>query len=332
MIAYPVSLLVVAALLNFVGEAFWATAVGLYLPAIFYLAPLVPITLLALWVGPRRLLIAPLLALGVTAFFLMGLQWTLWRGAEASERTLTVLSYNVDSVRSGGREIAEQILANDPDLVVLQECYLGRDELLDILERTHPHLEVSDQFVLASRYPIRETVDPPPVHFRDLETSARFRRHVIDTPFGPVALYNMHPISPRKGFIMVRGAGLRREVASGRLFVGAHSDEVVVNTELRVLQVGAVAQMAKAESLPVIVAGDTNLPSPSPLLRNELGFLNDGFASVGRGFGYTFPTKYPFLRIDRVLASDDLRFTRFAVGCGAVSDHHCVIAGLTPAR
>src|SRR5690606_39746135 len=72
-----------------------------------------------------------------------------------------------------------------------------------------------------------------------------------------------------------------------------------------------------------IVAGDLNLPSPSPLLRRSLGFLQDGFAAAGRGFGYTFPTKRPFLRLDRVMVSEDLRVTRFGVGCGRVrSEEH----------
>ena len=54
---------------------------------------------------------------------------------------------------------------------------------------------------------------------------------------------------------------------------------------------------------------------------------SDGFRACGVGFGYTFPAKQPWMRIDRVFASSELRFTDFKVGC-ASSDHRCVIAEL----
>ena len=83
------------------------------------------------------------------------------------------------------------------------------------------------------------------------------------------------------------------------------------------------------EKGPVIIAGDTNLPGLSFVFHRSLSGFQDGFTRAGWGFGYTFPTNHvPWMRIDRVLASDELRFVRFEVGKSLVSDHHCVVADL----
>lgn len=327
--AYPVALGVVAGALCGIGEAHWATTVGLYLPAVAYLLPALPCAVLALWVGPRWLWGAPILGALIALGPLMGFCWGGIRSATAGETQLRVLSYNVDSSRADKAAALEGILAADADIVLLQEADYGRDEWVELLRAHYPVVEGSTQFVLASRHPVLETTEPPRIPYGDGRRSPRFLRHVLETPLGVVVLYNVHPLSPRESLGAVRGEGLRRELASGRLFRGEKREVVEANTGLRVLQAEAIARGVQGETRPVIVAGDTNLPGPSPLFRRTLGSLQDGFAEVGWGFGYTFPTKFPFLRLDRILASDELRFVRVTVGCGRVSDHHCVIADLT---
>lgn len=326
-VAYPVCLGLVAGLLHFVGEAHWTTTVGLYLPALGYLVPALPLGLLAVWLGPRPLLLAPIVGAGLALVPLMGFRWAF--GSADDRPRLRVLSYNVDTLSGGVAAVVEQIQAHDADVVLLQESNYDDEELVRLLKRAYPHVERSTQFVLASRFPVRETTEPRRLrYFEDLR-SPRFLRHLIETPLGLLAVYNVHPLSPRDSLSAVRGEGLRRELASGRLFRGIHRRVIETNTGLRALQIETVGRMAREEDVPVIVAGDLNLPSPSPLLRRSLGFLQDGFDVAGRGFGYTFPTKRPFLRLDRVMVSEDLRVTRFEVACGRVSDHHCVIADLT---
>lgn len=328
-VAYPVSLGGVALLLHGVGEAHWTTTVGLYLPAVFYLAPLLPIALLALWLGPRSLLAAPGAGALIALFPLMGLSWSLPRLSADEERRLRVLSYNVDSVRAGTEAVAAGILEADPDLLLIQESDFGREELVQLLQSKYPVVELSNQFMLASRHPLVEVTPPERIPYGDRLRSPRFMRYLVATPLGKVAVYNVHPLSPRESLGALRGEGLRREIASGRIFRGESREIVEANTGLRVLQMEAIGRMIRAEKVPVIVAGDTNLPGPSPVLRRALGHLRDGFESVGSGFGYTFPTKWPFLRLDRILTTEELEFVRFTVGCGRASDHHCVVADLT---
>jgi endonuclease/exonuclease/phosphatase family metal-dependent hydrolase len=157
----------------------------------------------------------------------------------------------------------------------------------------------------------------------------------------------VHPISPRDGLNTLRGEGLRRELTSGRLFTGARREVLVNNTGLRALQIADVAEVAGKETRPVVIAGDTNLPVLSPVFARNLGGYQDGFVKAGGGFGYTFPASHPWMRIDRILASDALHFTSFEVGCSdrdtsadgssgssgsTVSDHDCVVAELQGAR
>jgi len=82
----------------------------------------------------------------------------------------------------------------------------------------------------------------------------------------------------------------------------------------------------------VLIAGDTNLPSLSPALVDTVGSFRDAFREAGSGFGYTFPSRHPWMRIDRMMASSDVAFTRFEIGCKETSDHLCIVTELEVAR
>ena len=92
-------------------------------------------------------------------------------------------------------------------------------------------------------------------------------------------------------------------------------------------QLEAIAGQAARSSYPVLIAGDTNLPSLSWGLAHWLGDYQDGFTQRGRGFGYTFPSpKRPWMRIDRVLVDAHFRFLSFTVLRQIASDHLAVTA------
>jgi hypothetical protein len=158
--------------------------------------------------------------------------------------------------------------------------------------------------------------------------SPRFLKYTVDTPIGRIVLYNVHPVSPRSGIYSLRGKGLRREIMSGRLFSGDNAGVLASDSSLRGEQIEAVGHFADQESDPVVIAGDTNLPGLSVYL-SHLSKYRDGFRQASWGFGYTFPAdKRPWLRLDRIMASKELRFVGFEVGSSKVSDHHCVVADL----
>ncbi len=325
---YPLLLIGSACALTFIGERHWITAAALYLPRLVFAVPLPVFVLLLFWCGPRRLLWTQLVAALVILFPLMGLVLP-WPHGSNPGPTLRVLSFNVDSAHAGETALLEAVDAQRPDVALLVEAPLGDTRLRDALATRFPHVERASQFLLGSQFPIVEVTELPRVSYQGRTRTSRAMSYQLDTPQGPVRLYAVHPISPRGAFGMYRFRGaLNRLRQSDHLSVDEESD-MLGNAGLRSVQIEEALRRAHAEHLPVIVAGDTNLPGLSAVLRRSFSGYQDGFAEASWGFGYTFPAKQPFLRLDRIFAGPEFRFTSFHSGCRGSSDHLCVWADLT---
>jgi vancomycin resistance protein VanJ len=327
-VLYPLSLLGVTGALHYVGEQWWVTSVGLYLPRVGFGLPLPFVALLLLVLGQKRWVWTQLASAAVLVFVLMGFVLPWPHSAHPGAPVLKVLSYNIDSARAGVGGIVQEIDAHSPDVVFLQE--VGRaDDLGRLLKSRYPTVNATNQFVLASRYPLSAFEDQDKLPYLGRQRSPRFLRYVLDTPLGRIVFYSVHPNSPREALAAVHGQGLRREILSGRLFSGAAAPVVKENTGLRKLQVETFSEAAAKETGPVVIAGDTNLPWLSGLFGHYLSAYQDGFQKASWGFGYTFPNdRRPWMRIDRILATAQLRFVRFDVGTSVASDHRCVMAEL----
>jgi endonuclease/exonuclease/phosphatase (EEP) superfamily protein YafD len=309
--------------LRLIGESWWVTTILLYMPHVVLLIPVAVLALASAGFGPRRLLAVHAVAAVVIALPIMGLRGFGPDAATAGAPRMRLLSFNVGSGRRSIPAAVAEIRSIAPDIVVLQE---SSQEINDVVAAAVPGFatQTSTQFWIASRYPIVELHDPPKLKFGGVDRSPRFVRITLDSPLGRVDLYNIHPISPRDAIDGVR--------SDGRDARDAHGDRGVVgsNTALRRLQLEEISRLATSSSHPVIIAGDSNLPTSSRLLAELLGRWQDGFAAVGRGFGYTFPVGRhgAWMRIDRILAGPEFRFLQFGVGKGAGSDHYCVWADI----
>lgn len=312
--------------LSFVGERHWVTAFALYLPPQGYLLAWLGLSVLV--VLGRSLLVAVLhsVSLCFILWFMMGLHLNFHRSVPHS---LVVLSLNVDSAHAGVREVVDAITVEQPDIIFLQETAWRGEELAERLRLLYPHVLVEWQFVMASRFPLRDVVVPEPFFFWNRLRTPQFLRVVVDTPSGPVATYNLHPVSPRHAFYAVRGQGFRHEIRTGQLFRQGTSAVVEKNFGQRERELAAASQMIGKESGPVLVAGDLNVPQMSRLVARFFPGFGDAFADAGWGFGYTYPRKFPFLRLDRILGSSGVRFLNARAGCVGVSDHLCIISELT---
>lgn len=326
-VAYPLALLVVVGLLRFVGERWWVTGVALYLPRAPFGAPLLLLVPALLVLRKRRLLWAQAASVLLLAFPLMGFV-PPWPKSTPPAPVLRVLSYNVNSGAGGLEQIAKAIASAAPDIVIVQELSSGAEPLAALLRPVYANVQISTQFLIATRFPIVSTTEPPEIPFAGKQRSPRFLQYVLDTPLGLITLYSVHPISPREVLYALRGHGLSGEISSGRIFSGENGPAIRANCALRALQVEAVQAMAERQSNPVVIVGDLNLPTLSPVLQRYFGGYRDAFRASSWGFGYTYPAKFPWLRLDRVLATDALAFTAFEVGCGRLSDHGCIIADL----
>ena len=313
--------------LRWVGEDWWVTAVALYLPHWVLLLPIGALAITSLALGPRLLLLLHAGAALIVLFPLMGL--VVWGAADATEGAprLRVVSYNVGNGSRSIPGMVAEILALQPDLVLLQESSPAVDEAV---ANAFPSFSTwsSTQFFIASRGPILDSYEPPKVQLahdnRIDDRSARFVRATVDTSLGKLDVYNVHPISPREALTSIHDESFLGGLRSG--------DHRVIsnNTALRRVQAETVARLAAASTLPVLIAGDTNLPQSSRILGDTLGKWQDGFSEVGFGLGYTFPVtrRGPWMRIDRIFAGPQLRFLQFGVGESLASDHHCVWAEL----
>jgi endonuclease/exonuclease/phosphatase (EEP) superfamily protein YafD len=326
-VLYPACLLGAILALRLIGEKWWVTGAALYLPRVGFAAPLPFIAVALAALRLYGLLWTQLAASLIILFPLMGLAPPGRAQRARGAPVLRVLSYNINSSVDG---IVEEIDRYSPDIVILEE--MSSHEPIELSLRPHyPAVVVSGQFLVASRFPIVSTHDPERVTYHRHARSPRFIQTVIETPLGRIAFYAVHPLSPREGLQDLRGAGLRHELLSGRLFAGINATKFRDDTELRELQVKEFAEAAAREPGPTVIAGDTNLPDFSYILNRYLSVYQDGFAKVGAGFGYTFPTDHgrsPWMRIDRIFASKELSFVRFDIGHSIASDHLCVIADL----
>jgi endonuclease/exonuclease/phosphatase (EEP) superfamily protein YafD len=326
--AYPLAIVAATLALAYVGERWWLTTVGLYLPRVFFALPLLCIVPALLVWGPRRLLFLQVAAILVLVFPMMGL--SLHGPKAADGPTLSLLSYNTDYGHISRPEVIAQLIASDADVIVLQATDRRiTTPLAAAMPARHTHS--FDEFFVASKFPILEVYEPAAL---DGQIRPAFMRVTLDSSLGPVDLYVTHPESPRRGFEAIRKDGLREGLTTGQAFSDQVKSEQSENTAVRVRQVEALAAHARTARHPVIIAGDTNLPALSPLLRTQLGGYRDGWSEVGAGFGYTFPAHkwVPWLRIDRVLAGPGLRFVDFSVSDRRGSDHLSVRATLCAAR
>lgn len=322
-VLYPLALVVVVLLMRLVGERWWLTALLLYVPRVIFALPLLVLVPLLVTLGLRRLLWTQAAAFVVLLFPLLGFVLPHGR-TRARGPSIRLLSYNVNSCEGGYRALADAVLARAPDVVVLQEFFCDARPLVTLLAAKYPTIDVTEQFVMASRFPLRDKTQPPlATRFAYLNVP-HVVRYELTTPLGPLAVVTLHPVSVHPAL-----RDLRRFVSGSKKPVGFARTEALIdqNTETREFEFTAALELAASAGLPVVIAGDTNVPDASPLLERASAYA-DGFQSADWGFGYTFSSRFAWLRLDRVLVSHELTFTGFDIDCGRASDHRCVLADI----
>ncbi len=285
------------------GEQSRLTLILLYLPRAPLLVATIAGTLAAKLTlrGVRFLVAAHVILSLVVIFPVMGFTFAPSR---AAERPIHVVSYNVFFGKAGRPALIDELVAMPVDILVLQAAFgsLG-DKLRERLpDRT---IKQDGELVLVSKFPVRSMEVPPPLVDG---TKAMFVKFVVDTPGGVLRIYDVHAFSPRHALFGDHEPG--NDIAQ------------------REGQIGATVDAARSDVPPFIIAGDTNLPALSAIARRHFAGLTDAFPDVGIGFGYTFPAKRPWMRIDRVFGGDGVRFDDVHVGPQGASDHRPLFVDL----
>lgn len=314
---YAALVALVCAVLWTLGDRWWPATVYLFGPRWVVLLPLALLAPAAALLRPR--LLAPLLAAAAVMLFpVMGLRagWRSWAGGEPAPGTLRVVSLNAEGEPWAAERLIARVAEWRPQAVAVQEC---SDRVSEALERVRGWTFRRDgQLCLLSRFPLRsaEVMDRSRFDLvRDAGiggTSAAVR-YTLDAPGGPVQLVNLHLETPRKGLEGVfRGDG----------------DQVESNAISRGIESRVASRWAAQGQLPLLVAGDFNLPVESRIYRESWGGFGNAFSRAGRGFGFTRYNGWIRVRIDHVLAGPGWRVDRAFVGPDVGSDHRPVVADL----
>jgi vancomycin resistance protein VanJ len=325
---------------------------------------LLPATLLAY--GPRWIVAFPLLLLLPLALFVarralvpLGLAVlvvlgpimggrlsarTLATGLPPAPRAGTMRVMTLNSL--GGEAVAARLgalLALDPDLLTFQEC----GTTLQAALRKIPAMHVAHYQGLCtlSRWPITR-LDSLPRYGRTLAEGYKRRgsglalRHAIASPHGPLVLVSLHLQTARGGlqrFMQEGGVlpddldGLRRTTAAVARPDSTAAEELAQNTGTRVQDSEQAARLASSsgDSVPVIVAGDFNLPVESTIYRRYWRGFTNAFEATGTGFGWTKHEGALRIRIDHVLTNAAAPIPVGTwLGPDVGSDHLPVIADL----
>jgi len=311
-LVHLVVLVLATALVVFAGDLYWPVALLMLLPLPLLAAPAVlavpALALLRLW----RWVMAEAIALVVAAIFLLGLNVAVPDRGPSSFR---ILAWNVHFGDAGVDAFAREVRAVAPDVALFEATsHVAHEALPAALPGFH--VERLAGYSVASRFPIVDRSIPWELATR---SGPPYVRLTIETPSGPVKIFAVHPVSQRGAFYQTfRHGGLRRAVKV------AH-DLFTEDYDRRRSELTSLAREAAAAGPRVIIAGDFNVAGRSQLLASLFEDFDDSFVERGIGFGYTFPVRYPFLRLDRILGKG-FRFVRTGVGGKQASDHRPVYA------
>ena len=229
---------------------------------------------------------------------------------EENNNDLKLLCYNVcclDSLYPNNEiKIAQQILAENPDVIYLCEFSLHRNRRLDSLMVKNAYLKYyksGTNCVFYSKYEIDS--------IKSIITNDLKRRYSLN------AMVHVDVNGKRITVIGCHLSSSHHDLSEG---YGSRQKEA-----------DALYKIIEEESDPVIVLGDMNDISGSYTIRRiqEAG-LKDAWWEGGLGYGSTFHNKWLRLRLDHILYKDsklDLQYVK--VIDSDLSDHNALVAGFT---
>jgi vancomycin resistance protein VanJ len=323
---YCFVLVTVLGVMEWRSESFWLTSFLMFFPVQGWLLPLIVLTPLCLLFSPR-LCLWHLGAAIVVLLFFMGYKWTLNPGRPGAG-AVTLVTNNIGE--NNKQSLTPFITDERPDLIVLEDA-MARGLAYKAAYTNH-HVRWEDQFVLISRWPVKDSGVVP---LRDLEDHPIAAWFDVDREGLTLRVYAVHFPSPRRQLEGMRGLGVLA-AAFGR--EGRHGSKLrVANRDFwnrQVHMANEFVELVARETIPCIVAGDFNVPGYGRIYHTFARQFTDAFAERGRGYGFTFPgttrnplTLFgPWMRLDYVFSNASLR----PVYCRAESDrksqHRAVVA------
>ncbi|MEV0055262.1 endonuclease/exonuclease/phosphatase family protein [Saccharopolyspora shandongensis] len=216
--------------------------------------------------------------------------------ASAANGDLRIVSQNLYANNDDPASTAADLAATGADVIGVQELTArARTALQTALGDDHPHHATLGTVGIWSRYPI-DDVEPV-----DLGLDwTRAMRAQVHTPHGRIEVYLVHLPSLRPDSINQRNRALSH-----------------------------LADALRADDSPrTIVMGDFNTATDDRAMRLLPPKIRPVQQDTDSGFGFTWPTRFPLVRLDHILQRG-LRPTSTEVIRTHGSDHRAVLADLS---
>lgn len=275
---------------------------------------------------------APLFLVLLPSLFFAGRYFQLRREAPAGEPSLKVVSYNVGLFAHGpsgsdrlalADSVSRWLMDQKADIICLQEFHLPPGVSMDDWIRRHFPGYQAEYYVHTGKngHFGNVTLSRRPVSAKgkiDFEKSANLAIWTdLKLDSSSVRIYNCHfesynislsNLVKKDGAVEETERKMRRSITE------------------RPKQVAEV--MRSVDNAPVrsIVLGDFNDNPLSYTYYRLLRGRKDSFVKAGKGFGATYRTLWPLLRIDYILYPKDLEAVSYAVPKVKYSDHYPIIA------
>jgi endonuclease/exonuclease/phosphatase family metal-dependent hydrolase len=320
--AYAALVFLMFLLMMSLAERWWPATLILFMPRWALLIPLAGLAVAVRWSGRRVLwAVQAATALLVLGPF-MGLSLPLGNlfGPKPQGPRVRIVTLNRGLVRIDAERLRRVIEQENIDVVCFQEA--RADPAVDHLFGPAWHRTASG--TIASRFPILAELPAGTEGFGEYGFSrVRVERAKIRLPDGREALVaSVHMPAMRKAAGLLRRGDL--DALKRYIEWRWHQSSVLLTA------------LTETRDLPLLAAGDFNMPAGSPMRSLFKQEFRVGFEQAGWGYGYTRPTALPWLAIDHILASREWRFTGCRVGPAVGSDHLPMIAEVvletSPAR
>ncbi len=278
--------------------------------------PLVLFLLTAIFLKDGKGFIMNALSCAVIVFGIMGFNIPLPHlgiSSGGSSFSLKMITVNTGGVKDPDAFL-RMVVDEKPDVIAFQELSAPLQARISPgLKKAGLALEVQGGLGVASTWKIRSM---------DMNNSPFFGRNlggvatcVLETPAGLVAISSLQMETLREGVEAVMDRS-PNAVAEMRRVTDQQEQQSRVATD------------AARCFIPVIVAGDFNMPASSPIYKSFWSEYADVFVEKGFGLGYTKHTRWYGVRIDRIIHDANWKALEARVGPDIGGDHHPVVARL----
>ncbi|MDR1554035.1 MAG: endonuclease/exonuclease/phosphatase family protein [Prevotellaceae bacterium] len=299
---------------------------GLFFPIIFIINVLIVIILFAV---KSKIAYVNLAALAISVFFAG--RFFQFSGSKADdENTVKIISYNVhdfkniDSYKATYNEIADFLLAENADIICMQEYAASNTELIKYKKFQKLYQQYKYMYgnyggqKIFSKYPFENTqslnLAGTYLVFADININGKIVRtyscHLQSTNFNP--------------------DGTQKRLTSQNANYKNELKNVVRNLRnafiKRSKQVELIAAEISRSTYPTIICGDFNDTPMSYSYQKIKGKMNDAFIEAGSGISNTYKKLFSFLRIDYIFIDKNISAQEYTVARKIkYSDHYPVI-------